>query len=152
MTEPHTAFASRVDRLAPTIIPLLALWAVGAGCSSGSSRTGATGMNDAAAQIPDATPDRTADVAVVPPGSVLFPDAPDVACGGDAGECPLPPSACADPSCDGGACPGTQWVVYYDNPMCVSGQCVYTNRYFECSVSTTCSGGGCRFNGTTAAP
>ena len=42
--------------------------------------------------------------AVIPPDNVMFPAAPELACGGDAGDCALPPSACADPSCDGGTC------------------------------------------------
>jgi hypothetical protein len=87
----------------------------------------------------------------VAPDNVMFPAAPDLACGGDAGECPLPPSACADPSCDGGGiCPGWQWVVYYDDPVCVSGKCVYTNWYFKCDALSMCSLGGCHYNGTAA--
>ena len=82
----------------------------------------------------------------------MFPEAPDIACGGDAAACPFPPSACADPSCDGGACPGLAWVVYYDSPTCVNSKCAYTNKYFECDVNARCSVGGCRFNGTLAAP
>jgi hypothetical protein len=142
---------------------LLFLMAVAPRCSSSSAapadaastndvgHASDVGQTNDVAQTGDAKSDATADV-VLPPASVIFPDAPDVACGGDAGDCGLPPSACADPSCDGGACYGLQWVVYYDNPTCVNDKCVYTQRYFECSIGAMCSAGGCRYNGTTAAP
>jgi hypothetical protein len=71
-----------------------------------------------------------------------------MSCGGDAGDCQFPPSACGTLDCDAGSCTGASWVVYYDAPTCASGQCVFTKRYFQCSVSTFCSLGGCRFNGT----
>jgi len=100
----------------------------------------------------DVAPEVPADAAVVPPDNVMFPEAPEVVCTGAATDCPFPPSACADPSCDGGACAGLPWVVYYDSPSCVSGKCVYQKRYFECEVSSVCRAGGCRFNGTLAAP
>jgi hypothetical protein len=129
------------------------LLAMASSCSSSNTAKGgdASSTNDVG-QTNDIASDMSADAPVVPPADVMFPEAPDLSCGGDAGECQLPPSACADPSCDGGACPGIQWVVYFDNPVCVSGKCVYTNRYFECSNGTMCAAGGCRFNGTTAAP
>ena len=133
------------------------LLAMASSCSSSSTAKGgdAAATNDVGqtsdvGQTHDVAADVSAD-AVLPPANVSFPEAPDVDCGGDAAACPLPPSVCADPSCDASACPGLQWVVYYDNPTCVSGKCVYTNRYFECSVGTMCAAGGCRFNGTTAA-
>jgi len=130
----------------------LLLLAVASSCSSSSTaKVGDAATTNDVGQTNDVAADVSAD-AVVPPANVMFPEAPDVSCGGDAGDCPLPPSACADPSCDGGACYGLQWVVYFDNPACVNGQCVYTNRYFECSLGTMCTAGGCRFNGTTAAP
>jgi hypothetical protein len=89
------------------------------------------------------------DTALTPPSGVTFPDAPQMSCGGDAGDCQFPPSVCADPSCDGGQCLGYGWVVYYDTPTCVSGQCAFTKRYFQCSFNyEMCVGGGCRFNGT----
>jgi hypothetical protein len=143
-----------------TSISILALLlpAVASSCSSSSTAksgdaatTKDVGQANDVGQTHDVALDVSAD-AVVPPANVMFPEAPDVSCG-DAGDCPLPPSACADPSCDGGgACYGFRWVVYYDNPACVNGQCVYTNRYFECSLDTTCTAGGCRFNGTLGAP
>jgi hypothetical protein len=145
-------------RAAISIFALLLLPAVSS-CSSSSTYKGGdaaittdVAQSSDVAQTKDLASDIRVDAPVVPPANVMFPDAPEVSCGGDAGDCQFPPSACADPSCDGGACPGFQWVVYYDNPMCVSGKCVYTNRYFECSLGTMCSAGGCRFNGTTAAP
>jgi hypothetical protein len=100
----------------------------------------------------DIAPEVAADAAMVPPDNVMFPDAPEATCTGAAADCPFPPSACADPSCDGGACAGLPWVVYYDSPICLSGKCAYQKRYFECDVSSRCSSGGCRFNGTLAAP
>ena len=103
-------------------------------------------------KVADTKVDIAPDAPVVPPANVSFPEAPEASCGDDAGECPLPPSACADYSCDGGICWGLGWVVYYDNPTCVSGTCVYTKRYFECSVLSECSAGGCHYSGTTAAP
>jgi hypothetical protein len=33
----------------------------------------------------------------------------------------------------------------------MNNKCAYTKRYFECDVSSRCSAGGCRFNGTLAA-
>jgi len=138
---------------------LALLLAIASGCSSSVTAKGGdaavttdVGQSNDVAQTNDVgqTNDATAD-AVVPPANVMFPAGPDVSCGGDAGDCPLPPSACAVP-CDPTSCDGLQWVVYYDDPVCVSGKCVYTNRYFECSPGTMCTAGGCRFNGTTAAP
>jgi len=146
---------------------LLLLLATAAGCSSRTAKAGdASTTNDVGqtndvfqtsdvGQSRDLAPAR--DVAqevptgavLVPPVYVGFPDAPEVACSGDAA-CPFPPSACADPSCDSGGCPGWGWVVYYDSPTCVNNTCVYTKKYFECDPSSRCSAGGCRFNGTAA--
>jgi hypothetical protein len=63
------------------------------------------------------------------------PDPPPLACdaGGDAGLCPPPHSECADPN----------WLVYYDNGQCVSGQCTWDKRYVECSV-VSCFDGACQ--------
>jgi len=129
------------------------------GCSSSSTaKTGDAATTSDVGQVSDVSQtidlraDAPVDAPVVPPANIVFPAAPDVSCGDDAGQCQFPPSACADPSCDTGSCPGLQWVVYYDSPMCVSGKCVYTNRYFQCSALATCTSGGCRYNGTTAAP
>ena len=141
----------------PSIFASLLL-AMAPSCSSrpaqgvDAASTNDAGLNTDFRLTNDVASDVSADAPVVPPANVMFPAAPDASCGDDAGDCQLPPSACADPSCDGGSCPGFQWVVYYDNPMCVSGKCVYTNRYFQCSALTMCTYGGCRYNGTTAAP
>lgn len=150
-------------RASATSIFALFLLATASGCSSSSTAKGgdASSTNDAGQtsdvvqtndllQVNDVASNMSADAPVVPPDNVIFPEAPDVPCGGDAGDCQLPASACADPSCDAGSCPGLQWVVYYDNPTCVSGRCAYTNRYFVCSILATCSAGGCRYNGTAA--
>lgn len=149
-------------RATRSVLALLLL-ATASTCSSSSTFKGSdaaiktdVGQNNDVAQSNDVgqTKDVASDVsadAVVPPGNVSFPEGPELSCGSDAAACPLPPSACADPSCDAGACPGWQWVVYYDNPTCVNDRCVYTKRYFECSLGTQCTAGGCRFNGTTAA-
>ena len=136
----------------------LLLLAVASSCSSSSTARGSdaaptndVGQTNDVGPTKDVAPDVSAD-AIVPPANVMFPEPPVVSCG-DAGDCPLPPSACADPACDGGgACYPWRWVVYYDNPACVGGQCVYTNRYFECSLDTACTAGGCRYNGTLATP
>ncbi|MGO9838542.1 MAG: hypothetical protein ACLP1X_30540 [Polyangiaceae bacterium] len=65
------------------------------------------------------------------------PDPPPLACdadaASDAGLCPPPYSACADPS----------WLVYYDNGQCVSGQCTWDKRYVECSI-VSCFEGACQ--------
>jgi len=136
------------------------------GCASGSGKAGDAATNkdlgDAndAVQASDLTApgdrggardtavDIPADAGFVPPANVTFPEPPEMSCAGSASDCEFPPSACAAPSCDGGNCPGLQWVVYYDAPSCVGGKCKYTNRYFECTSNTACSAGGCRFNGT----
>jgi hypothetical protein len=143
---------------------LLVLMMVAASCSStpqklaDAATTNDVGQTSDVLQFidlgrADVQPNVPADAGLVPPDEITFPAPPEVACGGDAGECQFPPSACADPGCDGSVlCLSWSWVVYYDNPTCVSGRCTYTNRYFQCSSSSFCSAGGCRFNGTTAAP
>jgi len=139
------------------------LMALASSCSSGSAKvidagvttdvaqTGDDGPPNDVGQTHDARPKASVDAALMPPAGVMFPEAPDVACGNDATDCPLPPSACADPSCDGGSCPGLSWVIYYDGPTCVNNKCAYNNKYFECAVGSQCSAGGCRFNATLAA-
>ena len=127
-----------------------------AACSSSAAKPGDAATTNDVGQAGDVAPPQDmsqtsevpADAALVPPDNVSFPDMPEMACGGGPGDCQFPPSACADPSCDGGICAGFQWVVYYDNPMCVNGKCAYTKKYFECDISSYCSMGGCRFNGT----
>jgi hypothetical protein len=95
----------------------------------------------------DSKPDTPLDTLPTPPANVLFPDPPQPSCS-TASNCELPPSACADPGCVVSGCPGEQWVVYYDHPECTAGKCVFEQRYFRCSGSYACSGGGCRYNGT----
>jgi hypothetical protein len=92
--------------------------------------------------------DAPLDLTFGPPAGLAFPDAPPMSCGGDAGDCQFPPSVCGVPSCDGGQCPKTPWIVYYLAPMCVSGQCVFTKRFFECQGEMPCSNGACPFNST----
>ena len=55
---------------------------------------------------------------------------------GDASSCALPPSVCAD----------QDWLAYFDDPMCMEGQCQWTVRYRQCPGR--CSGQGCAYNGT----
>ena len=147
---------------------LIGLAAVAPSCSSTAAKAGDAASPDDVGQTHDVgqandvgqpsdarstkdlAPEVPADAALVPPAEVIFPEAPPMSCGA-ADECQFPPSACADPSCDGGVCPGVQWIVYYDSPTCVNGQCEYTKRYFQCLGNNLCSAGGCRFNGTLAA-
>ena len=137
-------------RVIASLFALLTVMATGITCSKnvmpvGDAASDGTTPTDLGASNGDAPP----DAALTPPSGVVFPDAPEMSCGGDAGDCELPPSACAEPSCDdAGQCPDLGWVVFYDAPTCVSGQCQFTRRYFKCSLDTFCAGGGCRFNGT----
>jgi hypothetical protein len=108
-----------------------------------------TACSGGAAKPRDAGPEVPAEATLVPPADISFPEAPAMSCA-VATDCPFPPSACADPSCDGGICPGEQWVIYYDSPSCVTGQCTYTKKYFQCQYSDVCTAGGCHFNGTAA--
>jgi hypothetical protein len=127
--------------------------AVKGGDASSTNDVGQTsdiGKSSDVAQARDVAQEVPAGALLVPPTNVMFPEAPEAACGGDALECPFPPPACADPSCDGGGCPGWAWVVYYDSPTCANSRCGYTKKYFECDVTSRCSAGGCRFNGTAA--
>jgi hypothetical protein len=134
---------------------------VGVGSSTGQGGTiaiGGTGgapARDAAVDVvigpgaPDADPP-------LPPGmSAVEP--PDVSCTGaeDAGvECDLPPSSCSIPmTCTGdprGCMAGSQWIVYYENPRCVSHKCVWDQMYYQCANGSTCNGGVCITIITTA--
>ena len=139
------------------------------GCAKDPPRMTTTGSVDAAGDISsgsdihggadvvldvvliDRRPDIPPDSQPTPPADVMFPAPPQVSCAA-VSDCEFPPSACAAPSCDGGGCPGSEWVVYYDNPQCLAGKCAFEQRYFQCIGGlTTCSLGGCRFNGTAAA-
>jgi hypothetical protein len=93
----------------------------------------------------------------LPPGLVA-PAPPDVACTGDAdaaAACDLPPSTCAmwPGACDAGALTciiGSAWIVYYENPRCVAGHCVWDQAYFECAGGKACRAGACTTILTTA--
>lgn len=64
------------------------------------------------------------------------PDPAPTVCGADAAEagvCPMPPSACADP----------HWLVFYDNAQCVAGSCTWEKRYNDCGP-VGCFFGECR--------
>ena len=128
---------------------LLLVMAVAGACSKNVAPAGDAASDVTTAKDLDATNgDVPPDTALTPPPGITFPDAPRMSCAGDAPDCQFPPSACADPSCDGGQCPGAEWVVYYDSPTCASGQCAFIKRYFRCTFNSACVGGGCRFNGT----
>ena len=126
--------------------------ATGQPTSGADSAPGTTivGVSDAAPPPPQRPPDAQA----TPPLAIAFPDPPAVSCTGDAGEqggCDFPQPACAQIEIDdAGTLHGRDWLVYYDNPRCVAGQCVYDPLYYQC-VSTFCSNGGCRSNFTAVA-
>jgi hypothetical protein len=69
-------------------------------------------------------------------------------------ECDLPPSTCAlrdDCDADVASCMvGSSWIVYYENPRCVAGRCVWDQEYFQCGAFGRCSLGACISIGTTA--
>jgi hypothetical protein len=68
------------------------------------------------------------------------PNPAPLACDADAsaatGECPLPPSACAD----------SRWLVYYDDGQCIAGSCSWKMKDSYCSLG--CSQGACGSIGT----
>ena len=140
--------------LAKGFASIVMLMALAPGCSSSPAKgvdaagTKDVGQTSDVGQARDVPPEVPANATLDPPTDVSFPEAPEIACSGDAAECPFPPSACGDPSCDGGACPYWAWVVYYDSPTCVNGRCAYVKKYFRCDSSSICAAGGCRFNGT----
>lgn len=149
---------SRVERQPMRALSRLLMLVTAVTLGSTCSKNGAA-VGDAAIDVPTSSDlgstsdvgqasEVPADALLTPPAGVTFPDTASMSCAGGAEDCQFPPSACADLGCDGGQCPGLQWVVYYDNPRCVSGQCVFTKRYFQCGPGTACSVGGCRFNGT----
>jgi len=128
--------------------------ALGWGCSSSTQTTAP--RPDAAADVParsDALIDRKTEIPdsaqPTPPANVLFPDPPHLTCARDS-DCEFPAPACANPGCEDGGCLGLWWIVYYDNPRCTAGSCVFDPRYFQCTGQTACFGGGCVFNGTAA--
>jgi hypothetical protein len=115
--------------------------------NDGASVDQVMGGSDLVVVVVDSGRDIPPNTQPTPPEHVRFPDPPQWTCAAPT-DCEFPPSACADPSCDGGACFGYSWAVYYDSPQCVTGKCVFEQRYFQCSGATTCFEGGCRFNGT----
>jgi hypothetical protein len=86
------------------------------------------------------------------PADLVAPAPPDVCCDANVGAaaCDLPPSVCAVvKGADGGFVASTQWIVFYENPRCVSGHCLWDQSYFQCSGgSTACQNGACTFLGT----
>jgi hypothetical protein len=138
-----------------TVIVVMAL----AGCGASGPEKSTDGPVDRPADmIASGAPDGAgghagdagaADAQRTPPDDVTFPPPPVVTCGADAGDgggaCDLPPSSCADPTCaDASAsCDPWSWVVYYDNPRCVNGRCVWDRAYFQCASFDRCSHGGC---------
>jgi hypothetical protein len=124
------------------------------GCSSSAGHvTTDSGPQDGSPRLgpPDAISNTSQDAprdsySQLPADSVAPPQ-PEVACAGDAGaaECTLPPSVCALPAgCDAAtnACPISTWFVFYENPRCVSGRCVWDQQYFDCPAEG-CHRGGC---------
>ena len=139
-------------RVTSSLFALLLVVIAGSACSKNGS------SGDAAADVPISNdvgsnhdvgqaPEVPAGAVLTPPSGFTFPEAPAMSCNGGAADCQFPPSACGN-NCDAGACPNADWVVYYDSPTCVSEQCTFTKRYFQCGNSTACSLGACRFNGT----
>ena len=140
---------------------LLAAALLGLACSSGnkglaspSDASDAPATSDGPLMSQDGS---ATDPDALPPGMVA-PAPPDVACTGDADaaiECDLPPSTCAiwPGACDAGvlACiGGSPWIVYYQNPRCVAGHCVWDQAYFECDGGKSCRAGACMTVLTTA--
>jgi hypothetical protein len=139
-------------RVTSTLFALLMVTILGSTCSRSASTGDAATDVSASKDLGTSTdvghaPEVPAGTVLTPPAGITFPDAPPMSCGG-AADCQFPASACANLGCDGGACDPQAWVVYYDDPTCVNGQCAFTKRYFQCGNSTACIGGGCRFNGT----
>jgi hypothetical protein len=123
---------------------------VSAGCSSNSNPASA----DSGADHPTSTPDAAGSDALQLPAELMSPQEPEVACSGsDTTACTLPASACAIyRTCDGSASAcGAPWVVYYQNPHCMNGHCVWDENYFQCNGPAGCYNGGCQPVGTTTA-
>lgn len=69
-----------------------------------------------------------------------LPPLPRISCdpAGDASECALPASVCAN----------DQWLVFYENPSCDSGVCAWEPLALACQAPDTCVNGGCDYNFT----
>jgi hypothetical protein len=132
---------------------LMAVALFGLACSSTSPGTSprADASDDT---LGTASPD--ADPSL--PAGMSAPEPPDVACTGQADaaiECDLPPSTCAlwPTACDAGnyqCLLGSPWIVYYQNPRCVAGHCVWDQAYFQCQGGQSCRAGACMSILTTA--
>jgi hypothetical protein len=81
------------------------------------------------------------------PGDLVAPAPPQIACDSST-TCDLPGSACAAwASTDAGTSIETpRWTVYYENPRCVGGRCVWDQRYFQCQGGMICVSTACSFN------
>jgi hypothetical protein len=103
---------------------------------------------DAATDVAVATGSPDADPPL--PSGLVAESPPEVSCTGQADaavECDLPMSTCALPSgCDAdvNVCmSGSTWIVYYENPRCVAGRCVWDQAYFHCDGISYCTRGAC---------
>jgi hypothetical protein len=121
------------------------------GGAGGASLTGAGGGAGGASSNVDSG----SDGPPVLPAGWVGETPPDLACSGQADaavECDLPPSTCAlRDSCDAGVAScvsGSAWIVYYENPRCVAGRCVWDQEYFRCATGL-CLYGACASIGTT---
>ena len=103
---------------------------------------------------PDAvitTPAPSAAEWMLPPDFVAPPPPSNVSCdpaAGGATACDLPPSVCAitPTSCAVGESCEPNWFVYYENPRCVNGQCVWDPAYFRCTQTFfDCGNGACNY-------
>ncbi len=164
MAQMKREFSGQARSVAPVLLLVLAP-GVALGCSKDPPRV-APGPADAAGDVSsfdrrdggsdllsaliDSRQDIPPNTQPKPPADVLFPAPPQVTCAA-VSDCEFPPPACADPGCDGGGCPGSSWMVYYDKPQCIAGRCAFEQLYFQCSGPYTCNQGGCRFNGTAVA-
>jgi hypothetical protein len=101
---------------------------------------GGTGGPDASLPL-DAGPGQRSGPCFLPAPAAATP--PVVSCdadgGNDGGLCPPPRSQCLN---SGSA---YDWLVYYDNGECVSGQCVWQTNYHYCGNTGqgVCNGGAC---------
>jgi hypothetical protein len=103
---------------------------------------------------PPRPPEPPPDAQPTAPADVTFPDPAPMSCSADAGDqggCEFAPAACATITVDdGGAAHGRDWLVYYDNPRCVDGHCMWDRLYYQCSYGR-CLSGACYVNITAIA-
>ena len=136
---------------------LIGLGAISTASCSSSTKSGSLSNGDSGADVATSSDaaDGSSDAPHLP-ATLTAPAQPNVACSGsDTSTCTLPPSMCAlYQQCDasGGVSCNAPWVVYYQNPHCVSGSCVWDENYFQCqNFQTNCVNGGCLPQGTTTA-